>query len=78
MRHSTVDKLLVLGSVADGQCSADEITDAALLPLDRVLGAAAALRGDGERPELLCCFDGMPWALTEAGARILRALRGRR
>lgn len=70
----TEAKIAVMRAVRHGACDPCSIAEATGLPIETVMAAAACLRGDGEHPELLCCLDGDPWALTLDGRRLLEVL----
>lgn len=67
-------KIAVMRAVREGHCDPASISEATGILIEAVMAAAACLRGDGEHPELLCCLDGDPWALTLDGRRLLAAL----
>lgn len=67
-------KIAVMRAVRHGACDPCAIAETTGIPAESVMGAAACLRGDGEYPELLCCLDGEPWALTLNGRRLLEVL----
>lgn len=67
----TAAKVAVMRAVRRGHCDPVAIAINTGLDLEAIMGAAACLRGDGERPELLCCLDGEPWALTLEGQVLL-------
>jgi hypothetical protein len=69
------NQLTLLQAIKDGHCTPFDIAKATKLSLAQVLGAAGILRGDGERPNLICALDGEPWALTYEGAKMLQDLK---
>lgn len=74
MSNFTLAKIAVMLAVRGGACEPLSIADVTGLPVESIMAAAACLRGDGEHPELLCCLDGDPWALTLDGRRLLEML----
>lgn len=68
------NQLTVLRAIKAGFCTPFEVARATKLSVTQVLGTAGVLRGDDERPNLLCALDGEPWALTYEGAKLLQDL----
>jgi hypothetical protein len=67
-------KIAVMRAVQRGAHDALSVAEMTGLPPEAVMGAAACLRGDEERPDLLCCLDGEPWALTLEGRMLMDVL----
>lgn len=74
-RTLTADEVVVLRAVR-GRATCAKAVAAATGTSWRVVDAVAAwLRGDqAQKPDLLCCHDGMSWAVTYEGALALQRL----
>lgn len=73
-RTLTADEVVVLRAVRAGATCAKVVAAATSTSWRSVDTVAACLRGARQKPDLLCCHDGMSWAVTYEGALALQCL----